>query len=67
MLHKTSRLHDMHMSGRHTAVDKVCKRFKLERETDVVILTHPTNKAVPFHAQVRMDMHHNPTRAEKKT
>ena len=43
----------MHMSGRHTAVDKVCKRFKQERETDVAILTHPTNKAVPFQG-----MHH---------
>ena len=56
----------MHNSGRHTAVDKVFKRFKQERETDVVILTHPTNKAVPFQAQVRMGMHHNPTRALKK-
>ena len=55
----------MHNSGRGTVVDKVFKRFKQEREPNVVILTHPTNRAVAFQAQVRMGMHHNQTRARE--
>ena len=59
-------LHDMHNSGRGKVVNKVVKRFKKERESDVVILTHPTNRAVAFQAQVWMGMHHNQTRAREQ-